>query len=1148
MKLSIRTYLSGLVVALALPLVFAVGYGIYADTETTIRLTKGSMRTLSTTFASASAQRLDNSRQTLERLAARAQIKAMNPQRCDPLIKELHSLNPDYVNIMYSDMNGNIVCSAVPMSEGHRVNIAQMDWFLDVVQSRGFVVGTPHISQITGKLAVPLGLPVWNEKGEMVGTVHLPLESRALDPHIPIQHLPKNSRYGLFREDRTLLWRNVDPEKSIGTQLNTEASQNITTIRQGEFESVAIDGVTRFFSVQTVPGHNIIAFVGVPAESIYAEAKRRALISALFGVAGIVILILITRLISNRIEAPVRALANTARAIRQGKTEERVVLSGPSELMAVADEFNAMVDHRLHNETSLRSNESRLNAFLENSAVIAWLKDDAGRFVFVSENFLNRFQLSAQEIIGKTDQEIWPDSETNRFGLKGIASMAQGHIVDRLASLESVERTVNPNGTESWWLSNQFKFTDAAGKLHIGALAVDITERERSREAQIEQNQFNEQIFSSAQEGVVVYGPDLHYRIWNPYMAKFTGMSPSSVIGRHPLELFPFLKDTGVYDKLKAALKGEIAEPAEFPFHVEQSGVSGWASDRTAPLFNARGEVIGVITTVSDITDRVNAEIKLRELNETLELRIKRRTEDLDAARIDAERLAKTKSEFLANMSHEIRTPLNGVLGLAQLGQRNASYPDDVRETFEQIINSGNLLLGVINDILDFSKIEAGKLSIDNQPTAPLACIEHALSLVSEPAHAKKIQLTLNARPDLPPACLIDGLRLKQILVNLLSNAVKFTEEGAVTLTAGREGGQLQIIVEDSGVGMDANQLSRLFRPFEQADKSTTRRFGGTGLGLAIVRRIIEIMGGNIHVDSEPGKGSRFEVRLPLVEIDSARLASAHPHTRKAQGPQLRGLRILVAEDNTVNSIVIDGLLAAEGAKITLVENGQQALDTVMAHGPDGFDLILMDIQMPVMNGYEATRRIKGLTPGVPIVALTAHALAEERERCLDAGMVNLATKPIDADQLIDVIRQTLGLEPLEAPAQTDLPLAPASTSATLTSASETPAKIDWVALRSAYASTPGMIERMLDAFIKTNTDRPTAFRQLATDTNFVELAKQAHSLKSAFGFLKAEAAMAMTRTLEQLANASSPEALACAERVASELETVLAEITRQRG
>jgi CheY-like chemotaxis protein len=375
-----------------------------------------------------------------------------------------------------------------------------------------------------------------------------------------------------------------------------------------------------------------------------------------------------------------------------------------------------------------------------------------------------------------------------------------------------------------------------------------------------------------------------------------------------------------------------------------------------------------------------------------------------EASRQEAVRLARLRSEFLANMSHEIRTPLNGVLGMAQVGFRGSDPGSKAAHHFKRILESGRLLLSVVNDILDFSRIEAGKLPLERVAVDLRRLVSEAGNLVVERAHAKGVELLIEPDMDLPYACQGDPMRLSQILANLLSNAVKFTLKGRVTLRAGREGGSLVFRVADTGIGMSAEQIERLFSPFEQADGSTTRKFGGTGLGLSIARRLAELMGGTIRVQSALGEGSRFELRIPYLPAEDMGGSAAGVLTAEAK--RLAGVSILVAEDNELNRFVLQEMLVEEGAKVALVADGQQAVDRVLREGAGAWDIVLMDIQMPVLDGLEATRRILSLAPDLPIVGQTAHAMTEERDKCRAAGMVAHLAKPIDLDELVVVVQK----------------------------------------------------------------------------------------------------------------------------------------------
>jgi hypothetical protein len=379
-----------------------------------------------------------------------------------------------------------------------------------------------------------------------------------------------------------------------------------------------------------------------------------------------------------------------------------------------------------------------------------------------------------------------------------------------------------------------------------------------------------------------------------------------------------------------------------------------------------------------------------------------------EEALIAAENLARVRREFLANMSHEIRTPLNGVLGFAQIGRRHCHDADKARNAFEKILASGNLLLGVINEILDFSKIEAGKLTIEHEVVDLDAIIDHSIELIRDRAQGKQLELMVERMPNLPHACMGDALRMGQVLLNLLSNAVKFTAAGTIALAIAQRGSRLVFRVWDTGIGMTPQQIDQLFNPFQQGDGSTTRRYGGTGLGLAISKRLAELMGGDIRVQSEPGKGSTFEFYLPFVSVsvEEAAVATGAASGRVLSAQSLAGISVLVAEDNPLNQAMLSDTLTEVGARVTMVEDGRAAVEAVRNAGQDAFALVLMDVQMPELNGYEATRLIHAFAPDLPIIGQTAHAFGEDREKCLAAGMLAHIAKPFDPDDLVRLVLQ----------------------------------------------------------------------------------------------------------------------------------------------
>jgi PAS domain S-box-containing protein len=685
-----------------------------------------------------------------------------------------------------------------------------------------------------------------------------------------------------------------------------------------------------------------------------------------------------------------------------------------------------------------------------------------------------------------------------------------------------VEHCHEHGGHADWFHISVVRFGDGCA-----VTFADISDRKQADEELRRSQELLASVLNGSQDGVLalraVRDPaqggrivDFEFRLANPAAERLMARREADVMGKRLLAEFPGNAVTGIFDRY--AEVADTGRPYAGELRYDHEGLATWFHVVAVRLGD------GCAITFVDISDKKRAEAdavryttsleQVRDWMEGQARELNVRGRELDVARVAAEAASRAKSDFLANMSHEIRTPMAAILGYADLMLDPTRNPRSRQNDLQSIRRNGQHLLQVINDVLDLSKIEAGGMGVERIATDLCRLAAEAVSMTRPSAIEKGLAIRLAFDGAVPRFGVTDPLRLRQVLINLIANAVKFTPAGSVTLRVTCDGpsatdAAVRFAVTDTGVGMTEAEVGRLFQPFSQADVSTTRRFGGTGLGLTISRQFARMLGGDITVTTEPGRGSTFAAIVRVGPVDAGDLAadlneagvggSASRAAETLTGG-LEGARVLLAEDGQDNREILTAFLCGAGATVETAEDGQSAVDAALAAEADGrpFAVVLMDMQMPVLDGYGATSELRRQGYGGPIIALTAHAMADDRAKCLASGCDDYLTKPVDRHTLAGAVARyrAHGRAVAGAPPTADGPTGPAPADGTPTAASASdPAPV----IRSTLAGQP-RLAAVLAGFVGRLADAAEELRALADAGDAADLARAAHKLRGAGG------------------------------------------------
>ena len=994
---TIRCNLLLIVVCGALPLLLVILLSGWDRREEQVRDARHMVSSLSESIASQQEQTTRGIHEMLKALSLFPEMQGMDAAACTELFRHLNEVTPFYVNIALFDGAGNAVASALPFRQA---NIADRKDFSDAVRTRAFSVGEYATGRLSRLPILPFTHPVLDGQGQLIGVVLISLDLQKMTSLYEAVKLPPDSFISFADHRGVRLFHYPESEAFPPGDMVSGAIRDITAPieKEGLLTKKGGDGVRRILAVRRLslapdqaPYLNI--FIGIPESTVLARADavtRRYLVwlAASLLVSGALAWLigrygLYRRM--DRLVAVTQRLGSGDLSARSGLPRSRGMLGV---LAGSIDEMSAALER---DTTELRRVKEALEAEIVRRRDLMDISSD-GIAIIDQDHRIIECNRRFAEMLGYAPEEM---AELRTWDYE--ASMTEEDIRRDFSDFNNLRQTFETvhRRKDGQPINVEVSGCGATmdGESFILAIVRDITERKRMADALLREQQFTSALIASLPGIFYLYSyPELRLEHWNTNHERLLGFGPGEIAGRSILDWHL----PGSLEAVRQAVETVMREGSGM---VESSLLTKTGQAIPFLLTGVRFDALGKTYLMGvglDITERKHMETALVEMKDR------------------AEAASRAKSEFLATMSHEIRTPLNGVLGMLQLAQATGLTPEQ-QGYADVAMQSGRSLLQVLSDILDISKIEVGALRIEAEDFRPAELFDPILRAFAETSRSKGLDFAFALDPALPETLRGDAGRVRQVIYNLVGNSLKYTEQGEVrleafTLRTGGSGVRLVLAVSDTGIGVPGDKLQAIFDAFTQADGSYTRRYGGAGLGLAIVRRLVQLMGGDIGFCSRPGQGTEVLVSLPL-EAGAAAPGPAPQPAAPESTAVASGLDVLLAEDDPVNRLTVSHMLVKTGHRVHTVENGAQAVAFLAGHP---VDCVLMDIQMPEMDGVEATRRIRGGLAGpaaraVPIVALTAHAMKGDRTVFLAAGMDDYIAKPVDMGELARVLASLAG-------------------------------------------------------------------------------------------------------------------------------------------